>query len=68
MKKMTAGALVLLLMVIVPLWIFAWQRDADSAKNDSPNVIYKYVGPETVPVSGCFITDDQFLICRLGES
>lgn len=31
----------------------------------APEVI-KYVGPELTPVSGCFITEDQFLICKLG--
>ena len=68
MKKMIVGALLLSLIVILPLWLFVLERDAESDKKDTPTVVYKYVGPETLPVSDCFITDDQFLICKLGEN
>ena len=67
MRNSMKWILLAILIAILSLWVIVWQRDAGSADNDSPNVVYKYLGPETIPVSGCFITDDQFLICRLGE-
>ena len=56
----------ILIMLNVVFLIWAAYALLTTKPQETTEVI-KYVGPELTPVSGCFITEDQFLICKLGE-